>query len=39
VLLDDDLMNNGSAIESEAAVRTLERALYLAELSLAWLAP
>jgi hypothetical protein len=39
VLLDDDLMNNGVAREATPATRTFERALYLSELALAWLAP
>jgi hypothetical protein len=38
-LLDDDLMNNGAARESESSNRTLERAVYLAELALALFAP
>jgi hypothetical protein len=39
VLLDDDLMNNATALELEPAVRALERAVYFAELALAWFAP
>ena len=39
VLIDDDLMNNAVAVEREPALRTLERALYLAELLLGFFAP
>jgi len=39
ILIDDDLMNNAVAVEREPALRTLERALYLAELLLGFLAP
>jgi hypothetical protein len=39
VLLDDDLMNNAMAREREPALRTFERLLYLAQLSLAGVAP
>jgi hypothetical protein len=39
VLLDDDLMNNGVAVETEPPLRVFERALYWAELSLAWFGP
>ena len=39
ILLDDDLMNNAAALELEPGNRTFERALYVAELSLAGFAP
>jgi hypothetical protein len=39
VLLDDDLMNNGSSLEPMPALRTLERALYFAQLGLGFFAP
>ncbi len=39
IVLDDNLMNNGAARESESSNRTLERGVYLAELLLAWLGP
>jgi hypothetical protein len=39
VLLDDNLMNNGVAREATPPTRTFERAFYLSELALAWLAP
>jgi hypothetical protein len=39
VLLDDDLLNNAVARSPEAPLRTLERALYFAELGFALLGP
>jgi hypothetical protein len=39
VLLDDNLMNNGAALAPTSAVRTFERLLYFAQLSLAGFAP
>jgi hypothetical protein len=39
VLIDDNLMNNATALELEPSARTFERALYFAELGLAWFAP
>ncbi len=39
VLLDDDLMNNAVAREATPSTRTFERALYVAELALAWFGP